>query len=283
MNLKIAPQHQLRSDLKIPFLPTPKAWTGLALNGQIICGFDLDPQSPVVEQVLATKQAVTQAYFEALPQLSFLQKLILISSDLFTDFFDVDLALEKISGGRSFAELHGLGSLIQQLPTDFLFWVHEKNLHFFDLAVLLSLSTDPNSAETKKWDQQVAKFGKILSSWSEVQYSKSQGVQILELLVELFLIHEKNENQVTVLKLQLQTSADQTLKNLKQLRYPETSLKDAESKSVPLPWPGIVQAQGQRQGDRWGYRLNFFVSNPYELTKTVDQLQKAAEQWKNQN
>ncbi len=97
--------------------------------------------------------------------------------------------------------------------------------------------------------------------------------------MELILLNTKSEELI----LDQQIPAEDIIKKLKLLRYPKTLASDEEKKNNSLLWPTSTQVQAQRRGDRWGYNIHFFVSGPQELTKTIEQFQKAAEQWKNQS
>jgi len=291
MNLIFKTKSQLRQDLRIPYLTSPENWPGQALSGQMLNCFDApeDFQFTEVQPTEFTKiggpssrtQEIqiqqTNLYFQLHSKLSLLQKLVLLQSPAFADFFDLQTFFSHLPP-RSQSELMELSKIICNLPEKFKKWVHEKDLHFFDLAPLLSIKSETAGLDVIK-NAATLRLQSILENWDQIHFSKSQGIQALELLVELILLNTKSEELI----LDQQIPAEDIIKKLKLLRYPKTLASDEEKKNNSLLWPTSTQVQAQRRGDRWGYNIHFFVSGPQELTKTIEQFQKAAEQWKNQS
>lgn len=272
MNLLIKKKHQLKQDLRIPYLVSPKGWPGLALSGQILNQFDSseDFEFTEVDPMLKLDPKVrTQLYLQANADLSFLQKLSLLQSPAFGHFFDPELVWASLPP-RSPDELFTMSSLINALPEKFKSWLHEKDLQFYDLAPILSFKTDQNEFKS---------FSFILEKWDQINFSKSLGAQVIELLVELCLLGHTFDSLMKLWN----APGDQVLRNLKILRFPQAALTDENKKSHSLHWPSSTQVQAQRRGDRWGYNIHFFVSGHQELIKTIEQFKKAAEQWKNQS
>jgi hypothetical protein len=272
MNLLIKKKHQLKQDLRIPYLVSPKDWPGLALSGQSLNQFDSseDFEFTEVDPLLELDpKARTQLYFQAHAHLSFLQKLSLLQSPAFGHFFDQELVWASFPP-RSPDELFKMSSLISALPEKFKSWLHEKELQFYDLAPVLSFKVDQDEFQS---------FSMILEKWDQINFSRSLGAQTIELLVELCLLGHTFDS---LMKLWT-APGDELLKNLKILRFPQVTLNDENKKNHSLQWPSSTQVQTQRRGDRWGYNIHFFVSGHQELNKTIEQFKKAAEQWKNQS
>lgn len=138
--------------------------------------------------------------------------------------------------------------------SDFLTWASSKKLSQRDLAPLRLLK-DPQLAHPL--EAQIA----------TINPSKTLGTQILELGVDLLLMGK--ELSYT------QVNAEKFLRELKSLRYPNTSSKDEtrQVKSVQLPWPASVKADWIRKGDTSGIEIRFFAKSQQELEKKLNGLQ----------
>lgn len=155
------------------------------------------------------------------------------------------------------SKLAQLLTILSTLPCEFLNWCTEHNLSPRDLFPLLSMSNLQNVDEDLK---------KI----SSLALSRNLGAQILELVIECRLLSDSNEEQSSA------TTGDEWLQQLKSKRYPQTLLNDSEKqkKMLALPWPKDFQLRWQRQGDRSGLEIKFFVSHEKELPKFTQLLQQ---------
>ncbi len=154
--------------------------------------------------------------------------------------------------GYSFdSKLVQLLTVLPSLPSPFLNWCTKHDLSPRDLFPLLSL-TAPLEIENH------------LQKISELAVSRNLGAQILELLVECYLMSSQDlANQ------DLTNSAEDWLSQLKRARYPQTQNSDSEKQKrmMALPWPKDFQLRWQRNGDRGGLEVKFFVTNEQELLK----------------
>lgn len=156
--------------------------------------------------------------------------------------------------------------LIAQLPCGFQNWMDEKKLGARELSPLLALSS-----------LELQKFETFLNQLAKNPCSKSEGVRILELGVELFLMGQPLED---LLRSPIETpSAYQ--KRLEIRRKPLSAAQDeAWQKEVSSwPWPAQTQGQWQRFGDQSGLDIKIRSVSPADLQKKVQRLISIGELW----
>jgi hypothetical protein len=155
------------------------------------------------------------------------------------------------------SKLTQLLHILPTLPSTFLHWCAEHSLSPRDLFPLLSL---PSSQAVQE----------ELKKISALALSRNLGAQILELAVECRLLSSSEGSPLNA------TNGDEWLQQLKSKRYPQTLLSDSEKqkKMLALPWPKDFQLRWQRQGDRSGLEVKFFVSHEKELPKFTKLLQQ---------
>jgi hypothetical protein len=147
--------------------------------------------------------------------------------------------------------------LSSDLPTDFLHWCTQKKWGPQDFAPLRSLSSE-QIIELHPY------FIKIKDPCS-----KSEGTQIFELLIELFLL---NKN----ISLLLQLDINQWPAYLKKERYPATHTQQQKNEDLvqKINWPLHSQAKWIRRGDKSGIELKLFFSHPQELSRSLIKLEQ---------
>ncbi len=155
------------------------------------------------------------------------------------------------------SKLEQLLTVLPKLPSTFLNWSAEHSLSPRDLFPLLSLTI------LQTVDEDLKKI-------SSLALSRNLGAQILELVVECHLLSTSEASTVSA------NTGDEWLQQLKMKRYPQTLLSDSEKqkKMLALPWPKDFQLRWQRQGDRSGLEIKFFVSHEKELLKFTHLLQQ---------
>lgn len=140
-------------------------------------------------------------------------------------------------------------------------WAAQKKLAPNDIAGLRVVATE--------------KLSPFLSEVIQRDLSKSFALQLLELSVDLLYFEESSE-KILSLWPKNKNDIELSLKNLKALRYPQTTALDLqlEGQMKSLPWPGTSQAKWVRHGDRAGIELKLFVSQPSDLKKYLVSLER---------
>lgn len=235
------------------------SWNSIALNPEE-AGSDkfLDLSSLTIED------AITVVY----PELTFCELIETFNKLKAAPQIGESLNPSSLFANYGFSLDSKLGRLLEvipQMPPLFWSWCCKHALAPRELFPLLSL-------------QSPHQLSLCLDSFDELQLSRNLGAQILELLVECFLIGETDEKLFSLSKNSSpsKSAGDHWLQNLKTQRFPQTTKADAEKQKalLSLPWTKDLQTRWLRQGDRSGVEVRFFVSNPKELQKHVDQLQK---------
>lgn len=267
MKWSLAEYSTLKSDLQFPEFSKksgpqrrqPVAW---AIGDQLISGFEMPQETQAFSISSQDKQANVDFFFEFNPELSLVQLCFLLKSDEFSKLFDPSYFFSRWNKGQK-ENLIPVVPVILALPSGLLQWLHEKDVRPFDLAPFRAVT-----AETMNF---------IAESFLQTRSSKSEGVQILEYAVDLFLMKTSTEKILSCFS----HSAAETLKQLKMLRHPQTAQRDqVAQEKLNIHWPSNVQARYQRRGDKTGFDLQMFVANSSDLKKTITHLEKVIEEWK---
>lgn len=136
----------------------------------------------------------------------------------------------------------------------FLNWLHLKKVSPQELQVLNI--TDQIS------ENLFNDFNSILSYITSQPCSRQQGIQILELSLELLAL-EKPVLSILNLEDSLNGILPAALiKKLQTIRYPTTTSKDASRENIlnTKRWPQNTEARWLRQGDRSGLELKIFIT-----------------------
>lgn len=183
----------------------------------------------------------------------------------FDDYFSFSELLETYNIKPS-ENLNKILHIVSQLSSEHQQWISEKKFHVNDLGIFLVASSALISSAI-----QICKTAKA---------SKSQSVSIIEWLCEWALINSYSDFSEKE-QLWKNLSSDQLLDAVKKLRFPETTSRDlSTTENLKLHWPSQTRANLIRRGDRLGFDLQFFVSNPIELKKNLVALERVAQDWK---
>lgn len=267
-SLQISPRirsvAQCTRALEIPLRPQwPSALPGIAINAELIIGFDrawaLDYSVPEADAKDFADQWI-HIFTTALPSLSWVELI------LFTEKARQrgGIPLQELwahYGYRDFSSYDEMASVVLSLPLITLQWLQEKKMGPQELQVLRALKTD-----TEK--QMPTGFWLFLS---ERSLSRQEGAQALELWLELRLMGKTEEE----LSPATDESSSQWIQRLKSLRYPETQRRDQGARQWidAQTWPRPSQIRWLRQGDQSGLEIRLVLKKPAD----VDQGRKALE------
>ena len=229
-------------------------WKSVALN----------PEAAVSEKYLdLSSLTIEDALSVAYPELTF-SSLVEVLKRIEPS---VSLDKSKVFANYGFlldSKLSQLLLKIPHFPGSFWQWCQKHSLSPRDLFPLLSLNSPQDISQG-------------LQIFSELTVSRSLGTQILELLVECYLLTGDKASLVKNIK-----NADLWLQNLKSLRFPNTLKSDLKKEKdlLSLPWTKDLNTRWLRQGDRSGLEIRFFASNHKELIQHVQRLQNIVTQGK---
>lgn len=243
-------------DTSLDFQPLSPWATGLpavAINMVVIAGFD---QEIVFNHSISEDEKdkiaalVRSVYFE----LSFAEMARLVDKAKNHQWLPIELIIQKF-GWLANPSFYKVAECLLTTPIGFQNWCAEKKLGPMDLIPLASA----------KSLNLIPLFHDILS----LKLSKSVGTKVLELAIELLLMGKSYSDIAP-------ESSETWAQKLQQLRYPNSSQNDSleKEKLISLPWPGMSQAKWARQGDKTGVELKLFVSQPSDLKKYLQSLEK---------
>jgi hypothetical protein len=252
-NLNFDPIHNLNIYL------TPTAYSSELLNG-----FNHEPSIKVLncnrtdgKLLPLLKNLYNElSYIEILRLSSCLEKVPhLLGDNTQEEFFST-------FGLKLDINLKQINLLVTQLPQQFLNWCAEKKWGPQDFAPLRSFS------------EGISQLAPYLEKLNRVDtknspFSKSDGTQVFELLVELLML---NKNLTRLLSLEL----SQWLPILKRERFPITTTQNQnkEDQLKKFSWPLHSQAKWARKGDKSGVELKLFISNAQELERSLIKLEQ---------
>jgi len=232
-------------------------WKSLVLNG-------FNSKSSEVVELKAT---FSKSFHHVYPELSLIElarvyQVMLNSSDFTDTDHDEFLNIYKI---RPSSQTKRILLEVPKLPGNFGSWCNEKNLCPSDLISLLSLSD---------WSQ----VSETLVCLTRFKPSKSNGIQAIELIVELLLMNHDPSPKAD-------ESFPSWLKRLKQMRYP---LRTSQTKSSvdminELAWPPRTKAQWRASGDQDSLQVQLEARSLQEFEKKLHQLNKVVERMKEKN
>ncbi len=137
----------------------------------------------------------------------------------------------------------------------FLTWCDSKKMENKDLYPLCSLK--------EKEHQEL--FTQLSSFFPEQNMSRSEGREALDLLVDLILMNKIFEELKP-------NSTTHWVSRLRQLRNPNTTLKDQTSTTINQAWPQFVKVKKQRQGDRLIHQMEIQFLNQEDLESKLSRL-----------
>ncbi|MGZ3723700.1 MAG: hypothetical protein ACXVA9_12245 [Bdellovibrionales bacterium] len=148
-------------------------------------------------------------------------------------------------------------------PFEFQTFVDEKKWGARDLAALLALPD-------------VAAISVFLAALAELPLSKSQAVQAMEWVIELFLMGRPLNDL-----LPSGPNGEAYMLRLQQWRKPQSAARDEQwSKTVgEWPWPAQVQGQWQRFGDQAGLEIKIRTTSAADFQKKLERLISIRDTW----
>jgi hypothetical protein len=204
-----------------------------------------------------SSQSFHEAYGSIYDSLSFYELAQLV---LKAEAFNIEVQKQELFslyGFRFDGKSEKVLRLLQRLPQPFLQWIEKHSLSAGDLYPLCALSAEQLPLNA-------------LNTFSELNPSRATGAQILELLTECILMNMPVVDFFKGVK-----SSQEILDKLQQLRYPQTLERDHEKKKVlSSPWPKTFTTRWQRQGDRSGLDVRFFVASKRELAEKIESLKR---------
>ncbi|MFN7262456.1 MAG: hypothetical protein ACK5RO_01330 [Pseudobdellovibrionaceae bacterium] len=259
-----------RLDFK-PLSPWPEGLPGVSFQKVQIAGF----RSDLVFNYESGEDSSTEllSLFKSLyPELSFAEFASLahaVESSRLPFSFPFE-ALAPQRGWNPNESFWKILKTTQKQPSGFLHWCAEKKMGPMDCSPLL-VSQDLN-------------LNPLLHFIVNYGLSKSQGAQVLEMVIELLLLGKTYED-LRLPEVQSRDQVEAWIHSLREIRYPQTQARDREAQAYfkSLPWPGSSQTRWVRQGDKSGLEIKLFVSQPSDLKRYLQSLSKVQEQLEKQD
>lgn len=158
-----------------------------------------------------------------------------------------------------------LFSIVRQAPADLVRWWEQRDVSARDLAPLRAFTDELQLTQWFHLASHVAKF----------QPSRSDGVQVLEWLVDLMLSANATDSLFEA------RSFIELKEQVRAARFPMATHREKSQSDLAakLPWPVGAKAAWVRQGDRGGIEIKLFSKSAGELEKQISSLQNAALEW----
>lgn len=240
-----------------PLSPWPESLPGIAITGWVLAGFD---RPIVLDYEIDLNQAdkIVEFFKGLYPELSFAELSRLV--------FQCDSAKIQWLPKKILFQAYGLNwndhtmkisQNLSQLPIHFQNWCGLKKVGAQELCPLLAAQSIPVNV--------------LCHQIVHRQLSRALGIRALELGIELLLM-EQNIDEL----LSANCNADEWVEQLALRRFPEQSRRDSEAQQLikKYPWPGSSQIRWTRQGDRAGIEMKLFVSQPSDLKKFSENLNR---------
>lgn len=121
--------------------------------------------------------------------------------------------------------------------------------------------------------EDVLALSSALAKIADMQCSRSQGAQIIELLTECSLLNIPKETLLGSVE-----DPQQWVLSIQQLRFPQTLARDKDRQENLLTgWPKAFSTRWLRQGDRSGVEVRFFISSKKDLEEKISTLSRVHE------
>lgn len=144
---------------------------------------------------------------------------------------------------------------LKTLPREFIKWARERSVSPADIYPLCTIDD-------------IQRLAASLNKLSELQLSRSQGAQLIELLAECALLGSSDD-----VLLQHSGTFATWIPHLQTIRYPQTTNRETERQQrILVGWPKAFATRWLRQGDRSGIEVKFFVSTKKELAEKISTL-----------
>ncbi len=156
-----------------------------------------------------------------------------------------------------------------EFPIAFQNWGKAKGFRLNDARPLNLLS--PKDVKHEFW-------ALALSSFETRKVSHAEGKTLLELLVDLYLLHQ---DEVPTLWLADDARDNETwISRLRKKRHPMTENMDQTYRAFIDKKRWSLPCQFKRQGDKKGFVLSAFIASENEITKVDQQIKQSLEQLK---
>lgn len=242
-----------------PRVNWPSVLPAVAWRGHLLCGFErMAGEAVELERETSLAEALKALYAElGLSQIARLMESL--TGELESWREPVCTAF----GLRWSDRLQQTCKSLLKSPREFQNWVDEKKVGARDLAPLLALDD-------------VSPFSLFLKEVVALGVSKAEGVRIVELGVELYLMGRSVQELLPA-----NETAAAHLRRLEQWRRPMSAeLDEGWKKTVAQwPWPSQVQGQWQRFGDQSGIEIKIRTTSPSDLLKKLERLNQIGESW----
>ena len=236
-----------------PNIIWPDTVPALALDHDLLCGFNLNSDHPVFEHSHLSFDSTLKLLKSIYPQLTLPELARLKQTPSFGKYFQLESLLQSYQFHHS-PELLEILDLLVSLPEEFQNFVSIKKMGAQELSPLLALSANDRTF--------------IVAEILKTNESKQESVKRLELLSELLQMNHS-----------LDSLENLSLTLLTQKRFPVTSSRDQALGSSQLPWLSQIKTQFKRRGDKAGFEVQFFAGTPAELTKLAQNLTRVAQEW----
>ena len=236
-----------------PLTKWPMSLPALSYKGILISGFDHSHQHPVYELPSGPDSTFSELLVEIYPTLTMPEIARILNHPLSQRVVD-PAELIQTMGFHDSADFRKVLKLITQLPDGFQDWISLKKVGAQELYPLLNLTIEMATM--------------VANRLSELSETKSETVQRLEWTSDLILMNHDIKKLLML-----------SFIELRETRFPNTTLRDEHLKSLNLPWSSNLKPKMQRRGDQAGFDVQFFASTPFELEKLADNLKKVATAW----
>jgi len=251
-----------------PLSHWPASLPGVAVQGVVIAGFEQDlilNHHLDVDSIDGQKQ-VEEIFMSLYPQLSWGEMARLWKSAETLNWFPIASVLIR-RGHKLNSHFTSLAECFLRQPLTFQNLCIHKGWGGNDLAPLQSVAG--------------LDLRPLLDKITSSQLSKSQGVQALELAIDLLMQGQ--------LPQEIEQDGEAWLKTLRQLRYPMSTeadeLQQTQVQALQKVVPSSTQIRWVRQGDKAGLEVRLFLATPKDLlahSQALPHIQSALEQgpWK---
>ena len=243
----------------------PQALPPLAWRGELLCGFNATSAKAWEMDENSSTAQVVEAFLDIHSDFSFME-LVGLRKNVQNLSWGEEFFRELLRQNAKGQEQQWLKLLknLSLINSDLIQQWQQKHLQFGDLRPLLSL--DEKLLKSEHWQL-----------ISHEPFSKSEWNQVIEWFSELLMM--KKDHELHLALEPLQHKPRELLSKLKELRYPETFMRDRIEQDFwkKLPWPKNTQAEFRRHGDQTKAYVSMHLSSLNDLKKIAQELDKMAD------
>ncbi len=244
----------------------PEALPAVAWDGIWVAGFNRT-ETDACLLVSCDEQSLERLLAGLYPRLGFIElsRLAAAIDELQVPFDWRDFSSRL--GFRWSDDWPALFKILRETPVELVEWFKQREVAARDLAPILALKDESQLAHWFTLAIHILKF----------QPSKSDGIQVLEWLVDL-LLAVKPVDFISSAR----TFAEMK-DRLRAARFPMAAQQERSHSDLAakLPWPPGAKTGWVRNGDRAGLEIRLFAKSPGELEKQITSLRNAASEWAN--